>query len=1070
MAQSNHIDWDRYDAAILDMDGVITRSASVHAAAWKRMFDEFLRRRASRGEAAFEPFEIDTDYALYVDGKPRYDGARAFLASRGIELPYGDPDDEPGAETVCGLGNLKNRYFREHLEEHGVEAYGSTMELVRALRQRNKKLAVISASRNARRVLEAAGALDLFDVVIDGVEAERANLAGKPAPDIFIAAAERLGVERGRAVVIEDAVAGVRAGRAGGFGLVVGVDRTGNPGRLAEQGADLVVGDLEELDALRLVYDRFRPESEKLREALCTLGNGYFATRGAAPEAAAGDVHYSGTYLAGVYNRLTSDVGDRTVENESMVNVPNWLPLTFRIEDGEWFDLQAVRVLAYRQELDLARGTLSRTVRFEDGKQRRTRLVQRRFVHMSCPHLAGLETVIEPENWSGRLQVRSALDGRVENTLVERYHALNNRHLEALEAGVTDDDLLWLAVRTVQSAVRIGEAARTRLYAGGELLDAAPRTIRQHGYVGREYTLEAHAGTSIRVEKIAAVYHSRDAGISDVSLDALETLRHAGTFAELLERHAVTWKHLWNRWHIEVGASEARVQQVLNLHIFHLLQTVSPNTVGLDAGVPPRGLHGEAYRGLIMWDELFIFPLLNLRMPDITRSLLMYRYRRLGRACRAAREAGYAGAMFPWQSGSNGREEAQTLHLNPASGRWIPDNSQLQRHINIAVAYNIWQYYEVTEDKEFLAFYGAEMLVRIARFWAAKAEYNASRGRYDIRGVMGPDEFHDGYPEAGAPGLDNNAYTNIMAAWLMGRTLAALDVLPPWRRAAMQESLGVDDAEIKHWDELQRKLYVPFLDGGVIAQFEGYDALREFDWETYRERYGDIHRLDRILESEGDTPNRYKLSKQADVLMTFFLLSADELSGVFERLGYPFDRDTIPGNIEYYLQRTAHGSTLSRVVHAWVLARSQREESWHLFRDALESDVADIQGGTTPEGIHLGAMAGTVDLILRCYAGIESRGDVLRFNPSMPAELASLKFQIRYRRCSIDVEIGGGRIRLCALPDGETLIDVAVQGRRFRLKPCETKEMELDGEGRNRRCGLRPQPVSLQTPFPCVDG
>jgi alpha,alpha-trehalase len=793
-----------------------------------------------------------------------------------------------------------------------------------------------------------------------------------------------------------------------------------------------------------LVYEGFEPESEKLREALCTVGNGYFATRGTAAESAAGKVHYPGTYMAGVYNRLESKVAGKTIENESMVNVPNWLPLTFRVEDGDPLDLESVTVLDYSQELDMKRGVLIRTLRYEDDQKRRTRLTQRRFVHMRHKHLAGLETTILAENWSGTVRVRSALDGRVENSLVERYQQLNNHHLDQVGAGITDDGLVWLEVETNQSHIRIAQAARTRVFLDDEPAGGTGEPVQEEGYVGQDFKLEVRPGRAVRIEKIVSMYNSRDFAISECLIEARASLRHAGGFAALLEPHTLAWEHLWERWRIDVAADSPRIEQVLNLHIFHLLQTVSPNTVDLDAGVPPRGLHGEAYRGLIMWDELFIFPLLNLRIPDITRALLMYRYRRSRRARWAAGKAGYKGAMFPWQSGSDGQEQAQTLHLNPASGRWIPDNSQLERHINIAVAYNIWQYYQVTMDHDFMSFYGAELIIEIARFWASKVSYNESSGRYEICKVMGPDEFHDAYPGADEPGIDNNAYTNVMAAWIFWRALEMLDSLPETRRDFIMEDLGLGQEELDRWEDIGRKLYVPFHDEGIISQFEGYGDLKEFDWDGYRKKYGNIQRLDRILEAEGDSPNRYKLSKQADVLMLFYLLSAEELGDLFDRLGYPFERETIPSNVDYYLERTSHGSTLSRVVHAWVSARSKREMSWHLFHDALESDIEDIQGGTTREGIHLGAMAGTVDLILRCYSGIESRGDVLWFNPSLPSELNSLQFGIRYRNNRLDVSIDAARIKLSSRPNTEAEpIKIGMHDKTFLMAPGDTKELDL---------------------------
>ena len=228
--------------------------------------------------------------------------------------------------------------------------------------------------------------------------------------------------------------------------------------------------------------------------------------------------------------------------------------------------------------------------------------------------------------------------------------------------------------------------------------------------------------------------------------------------------------------------------------------------------------------------------------------------------------------------------------------------------------------------------------------------------RFDIKGVMGPDEYHDGYPDAEEPGLNNNAYTNVMAAWCLGRALAIIERLPPDRFDELSRSLALStrrrppagrrSAASSRWC---------FHQDGVISQFEGYEALEEFDWDGYRRKYGDIQRLDRLLEAEGDSPNRYKLSKQADVLMLFYLFSAEELERLFEQLGYDFDPETIPATIDYYTRRTSHGSTLSRVVHGWVLYRSDRAQAWRLLREALYSDVADVQGGTTAEGVSISA-------------------------------------------------------------------------------------------------------------------
>jgi beta-phosphoglucomutase family hydrolase len=235
------VDWDAYDAALFDLDGVLTPTAEVHMRAWRRMFSDFLSARGID-----EPY-VDEDYFAHIDGKPRYDGVRSFLASRGLELPEGDPSDPPTAETVCGLGNRKNEVFAAVLAEEGVQPYEGSLRLLDHLAGRGVRVAVVSSSRNAPSVLDAAGLRDRFDVLVDGAVAADLRLAGKPAPDTYVYAAERLAVPTGRAVVIEDAVSGVQAGAAGGFGLVVGVDRGVGADRLGDEGADIVVADLAEL-------------------------------------------------------------------------------------------------------------------------------------------------------------------------------------------------------------------------------------------------------------------------------------------------------------------------------------------------------------------------------------------------------------------------------------------------------------------------------------------------------------------------------------------------------------------------------------------------------------------------------------------------------------------------------------------------------------------------------------------------------------------------------------------------------------------------------------------------------
>ena len=1310
------------DGVLFDLDGIITDTASIHQAAWTQLFDEYLGQRSPSPTENHDPF-TPHDYRHYIDGKPRYDGVRDFLASRGVTLALGEASDATSAPTVCGLGNRKQELFAARIAD-GVPVFESTVALVRRLRDAGVRVAVFSASRNCRAVLESAGIAGLFEARVDGVLAEKLGLPGKPDPAMLVEAARLLGLRAGRAAVVEDSEAGVTAARAGGFGLVIGVDRTGESGaRLRECGADAVVGDLAEvqvrsiarrmsslpdalasfgqlagvvgarrpaiffdfdgtlspiveqpgaaalapgadkaLQSLAALYpvailsgrdladiqervgipglwyagshgfemvgpdgkyhsnetaaqaiplleqaaaeltDRLRPitgvvvehkryavavhyrnaepeaaatvtaavhnvgnrlglkatsgrmvaelrpdidwdkgrtlewivdqvageepllpiflgddltdedgfdavlhdgigivvrhsedgdratgarfslddpdrvrefverlveqcdidrqmmsspwsftfggyipDQERLREALCAVGNGYRATRGCAPESDAGQFHYPGTYAAGLYNRLTDEVAGVAIENESLVNLPNWLSLKFRIAGGDWFDVDSCELLTYRQNMDLRQAELAREFRFRDSAGRTTRVLQRRIAAMHMPHACALETTLWAEDWSGTVEFMSMIDGDVRNSGVERYRTLSDDHLVATETRELSPDSALLVCQTVQSRVPVAVAARTTVWRGDAPLAAEVRFVDEPRRAGHNLAVALDAGESVTVEKMAAIFTGRDHAIAEPGDAAGRLLGRLGRYGDLRDGHIREWSHLWERFDIDFDESPDALR-VVRLHLLQLLQSVPNRAEDLDAGLPARGLHGEAYRGHIFWDELFAFPVLNLRSPASTRALLRYRYRRLPAARHAAREAGYAGAMFPWQSGSDGREESQKLHLNPNSGRWNPDASARAHHIGIAVAYNVWQYYQVTGDLQYLAENGAEMLAEIARFWVSRAEFDEAldngAGRYVIRGVIGPDEFHSGYPDRPYDGVDNNAYTNVMAVWVIVRALDALDALPLRDRLDLMETLGIRGRELDHWDEVSRGMYVPFHEGpdgiGVISQFEGYADLLDLDWKGLRARYGNIQRLDRILEAENDSVNRYKASKQADVLMLFYLLSADELRELFARMGYRFTPEQIPATVDYYSHRTSHGSTLSGVVHAWVLARGNRDRAMRYFQQVLMSDVLDIQGGTTAEGIHIAAMAGSIDLLQRCFTGLETRADRLILNPMWPESLGALRMPIYYRGYRMHLTIKGRSAELSVDPADHPPVEIECRGRVETLTPGTT--------------------------------
>jgi beta-phosphoglucomutase family hydrolase len=1033
-----------FAAVIFDMDGVVTDTAAVHARAWKRLFDEVLQDARLGVDGPEEPFDPAADYRLYVDGRSREDGVRAFLSSRDIHVPEGQGDDGAHEWSIAGLAKKKNAIFLELVAEQGVRVFPGTADLLARLRAGHVPTGLVTASRNASALLAAAGASDWFDSIVDGTVAREMRLPGKPDPAMFLEAARRLGVAADRIAVVEDAVVGVQAARRGGFGLVVGVARQGNRAPLEAVGADLVVEDVGQLDlgVLRsdpwtVCFRGFDPAHEGHREALTTLSNGYLGTRGAAPESVADGVHYPGTYLAGVYNRLTSVVEGRAVQDEHLVNVPNWLFLDLRIGQGAWWSNGGLRAEEEHVDLDLRRAVLLRRLLLVDDAGRRLRVVQRRLVSMTRPHVAGLSLTIQAESWAGTVTVRSGVDAAVTNSGVAEYHSLANRHLGAIRGEQLDAHGLLVDAETVTSRIRVSTAVR-HLF-----LDSQPNASRhvqpRPGCHVLDVDLDLPRDGAITVDKTVAIVTSRDTAIASPREGAVAELRRAPVqFADLLREHEAAWTELWQRFALDVSGLNDHDRLVLNLHLFHLMQTVTMHTAGLDAGIPARGLHGEGYRGHVFWDELFVLPILATQTPAAARAVLEYRWRRLPAAREAARRQGLIGALFPWQSGSDGREETPERLYNARSQRWMADNSWRQRHVGLAVAYNAWQYFATTADLTWLAERGGHLIVEVTRMFASSATYDVERDRFHIDGVMGPDEFHDGYPDAPGRGLRDNAYTNVMTAWVCSRALEVLALLRGQACDELVSALDVAPDEPARWEALQRRLTVPFHDG-VISQFAGYEDLEELDWQRYRADYGTIGRLDLILEAEGDSTNRYRLAKQADVLMLVYLLGVEELVAMVTGLGYPLTRDDVTRSVDYYLARTAHGSTLSRVVHASVLAQVDKGQAWRLFREALAADIDDTQGGTTREGIHLGAMAGTVDLVRKAFAGLRPSADELVLDPHLPEGLGTVSFRVHYQGHHVSVRVAPDGVRAeaheCETPH---VLQVTVDGSSVPIAPGDS--------------------------------
>ena len=1037
---------------VFDLDGVITRTARVHAQAWETAFNEFLKKQAEEKNVPFEPFDRTDDYHNYVDGKPRFEGVLSFLKSRSVRLPPGTPDDPPSLDSVCGIGNRKNALFQDILRTEGPEVFTTSVDLINELKAQGIRVGVATSSKNCQLVLQLAGLEDLFETQVDGVYSVDHDLKGKPEADIFVEAAKNLGLNPGECIVVEDAISGVQAGCSGNFGMTLGVARNVHGEMLKRFGADKVVSDLGEItvddllewfetgmatDEWYLTYSGFDPGDEKLRETLTTVGNGYLGTRGASECEEASFNFYPGTYISGIFNKTPSKVHGQDIWNNDFVNCPNWLPIEFKIGNGEFVSPLSMDILSYSHRLNMREAAMERDLVVKDQVGRITRISSRRVVSMADPHLCSIKFDLTPLNYSGKIAFRSSLDGNVENGGVARYSALNTHHLCRVSGGKAGDGI-YLHMETTHSRYQIIMASKCVVLEDGKAVESPRKVSQDKAKVSEEMQVEARENHCYSMEKFVYIRTSLDSTPGDLKEMCLDSLDKVRTFQGVFGPHAKSWKALWQKADIRV-TGDRFVQRVIRLHIYHLLVTASPHNANRDAGMPARGLSGEAYRGHIFWDELYILPFFDSNFPEISKALLMYRYNRLDAAREYAKQNGYIGAMYPWQTADDGSEETQEVHYNPESKKWDPDLSRNQRHVSIAVFANTWRYVSWTGDKTFLKDYGAEMMLDIARFWGGIAEFDEATDKYHIAGVMGPDEFHEALPDSDEHGVKDNAYTNIMVCWLLERAMETLEELPNRVRNRIVDKIGLTDEELAKWKEMTTKLNVVLTDEGVISQFEGYMGLDELDWEGYRKRFYSIHRMDRILKAEGDSPDHYKVAKQADTLMTWYVLEPEEVVRILNQLGYSSVKDPLKllkANYDFYEGRTSHGSTLSKVVHAVISKYIYSSDiSWDWFMEAMQSDIYDTQGGTTIEGIHTGVMAGTIEVIKQDFAGLNLSATPMKLDPDLPAHWGEMKFNFVWQSIWFDVAIEHDRVVMTAHHKGDKVVPVEIFGDQYELKP-----------------------------------
>lgn len=928
------MDWSAYGAALFDLDGVLTRTAVVHAAAWKSTFDAFL----FDWEGNQQEFDIDTDYVHYVDGRPRYEGVAAFLDARGISLPWGTGDDLPGHDTVCAIGNRKNAAFVEMLQSQGADVYPGSIALLDYLDAIGMPMAVVSASENCGLILESVGLASQFMVQIDGLVASELGLAGKPDPDPFLEAARRLNMDPARCVVIEDAVSGVAAGSRGGFGLVVGVDRHGEPGALSDAGADLVVADLGDLvsgaedwqaypfspEPWGLTRDGLDVDVVGLDEAIFALGNGNLGVRAAFEQGTI--AHEPGTLLSGFYESwpivYPEPAYGYAVNGQTIVYVPDAGHLSVSW-DGSLLDLADARL---RRRLDFRTGILTTTAEWPQVVVTWERLVSLRH--------------------DAVLAIRMTADVRADGVLGVQSRIINRQDLEYGDPGSEDDprrargfgrgvlhpgdqvaagNVAVLTYRTCSSDLLLAVASRVTSSLGStdwSIVDGnrASLDLSSITQTGDRHTTEVVVA-HLRDDN-AAVAHGHVGSIGDFAALAAE---QAEEFDELVATSDVT---------IE---GDPTAQHAVRWAIFQLHQA---SAAVQRRGIGAKGLTGQAYEGHHFWDtDVFVLPFLSATNPAAAREVIRFRHATLPKARERAATMTLRGALYPWRT-ITGDEASAFFEAGTA-----------QYHINADVIHGLRTYLAWTGDDSLLWECGVEMAVETARMWASLGFWDDDG--FHIHGVTGPDEY--------TALVNDNAYTNQMARMNLRFAAASVERMSTEEHVtyeALASAIGLSDDEVRDWVRIANRLVVIHDENtGVTAQDSTFLTLQPWDWATPRDRYP------LLLNFHPLVIYRHRMLKQADVVMAHFVLPKDT---TLEQQRADFD---------YYDPITTGDSSLSPAIQATVAARVGRsEKAWRYFREAAMIDLAD-HAGNAADGVHLACAAGIWLAVVRGFAGLDIDDD-----------------------------------------------------------------------------------------------
>ena len=747
---------------------------------------------------------------------------------------------------------------------------------------------------------------------------------------------------------------------------------------------------------------------QNIRESQFTLGNGYLGTRGVLEE-----IPYNampGTYIAGVYDKMGSQV-------DELVNLPNPINFRFTIE-GEKLDLIATDILEHKRMLNMKKAALIRQTLYKDTKKRRYDYRSLRFISQHNKNLGAMQISITAVDAACSMDIHTGIDSSIANAGI--LSEGRKRHFRIRELGQAHD-AGYLVIETLEKKHIVICWSGFYYEINGNKTYAKDNAFR----------LKLKKGQTVTFTKIFCIKHfPYKEDHASCKKEAFKIFYKAfrSKFSTLLASHIKAWEKLWKKADISIEGAE-NLQKNLRFNIYHMLICAHYDNGASSIGA--RTLSGEGYRGHIFWDtEIFLMPFYLFNFPRVAKNMLLYRYRRLGKARELAQKEGFKGARFAWESADTGEDETPEWSKD-FDGTVIKIYTQKQEyHITADIAYAIYKYYVATQDERFMQSCGYEMLFETARFWASRVKFNKRKKRYEIKGVIGPDEFHKN--------VNNNAFTNMMAKWNL---LTAYKSFCELKRKTslyrkLKRKLNLSEQEVRNWKGIAANIGIHIDTKKIIEQFDGYFKLKKVILTRTDENGIPLIPIRLKPKSLGKT----SLIKQADVVILLYLL--DDV----------FSLKTKIANYNFYIQRTVHKSSLSPSIHSLLASEAgDLNRAYNLFKASLHADISNAYGNTR-EGIHAASLGGTWQAVIFGFAGVKIKREKMTVNPRLPGRWNKIAFSLIWRDDLLKFELTNDAIKLKVQSRKRKNIEMGIFNKLICLKTNRAytfrrRTIEAKGEG-----------------------